>query len=189
MTNIVEMRGLTLIELLVAMAVAAISLAIAIPSFGALSRKARLSDASSDLAASLNYARSEAIRRNQAVHVCALNAKANLDVQGCQSFKSAQQKKYVWSEGVLMYADRPDKAKPGVYESGERIRHVQFKEDVAVSTTSTQLTFNAEGRIEGGQALLFQLRDLHSEQCLTVRLSAGGRARLLDAEESDCDAG
>ncbi|KZE33579.1 hypothetical protein AVW16_08570 [Crenobacter luteus] len=181
------MRGLTLVELLVAMAVAAIGLAIAIPSFGALSRKARLSDASSDLAASLNYARSEAIRRNQAVHVCALNAKTNLDVQGCLSLKTTPQE-YSWNEGVLLYADRPDKAKPGVYESGERIRHVQFKAAVAVSTTSPQLTFNAEGRVDGGQTLLFRLRDLHSDKCLTVRLSAGGRARLLDPEENNCDA-
>lgn len=56
-------RGLTLIELMVTVAIAAVLLAIAIPSFHDFFVTNRLSSATNDLVAALNTARSEAISR------------------------------------------------------------------------------------------------------------------------------
>lgn len=64
-----QARGFTLVELLVVIALVAIILALAAPSFtGTLARK-RLEGVASELATDLQYARSEAVQRNRAVGV------------------------------------------------------------------------------------------------------------------------
>lgn len=57
------LRGFTLIELLVTMAVLAIVLAIAIPSFQGMVNRNRLASATNDLVSAMAIARSEAIKR------------------------------------------------------------------------------------------------------------------------------
>jgi type IV fimbrial biogenesis protein FimT len=62
-------RGFTMVELMVVVALVAIILALAVPSFtGTLARK-RLEGVASELATDLQYARSEAAQRNAAVRV------------------------------------------------------------------------------------------------------------------------
>jgi type IV fimbrial biogenesis protein FimT len=63
--------GFTVLELLVTMAIAAILLAIAVPSFRDAALSNRLNAVSSDLVASVQLARSEAIKRNVTVTLCA----------------------------------------------------------------------------------------------------------------------
>jgi len=62
--------GTTLTELMVVLAIAAILLALGIPSFASLSHSSRLSSATNDLVASLHLARSEAIKRNSRTVIC-----------------------------------------------------------------------------------------------------------------------
>ena len=63
--------GVTLLELMIVIAVAAILAAMAAPSFNELIRDMRMSSASNQLFVDLNQARSEAIKRNTWVLVCA----------------------------------------------------------------------------------------------------------------------
>jgi type IV fimbrial biogenesis protein FimT len=69
----IEIRaaGFTQIELLVAMCVAAILFAVAVPSFGPMSRANQVSAAADDLLADVYFARSEAVKRNVPVVLCA----------------------------------------------------------------------------------------------------------------------
>lgn len=63
-------RGLTLIELLVAIAVLAILLTAAVPGFRAFVENSRATAASNELATALALARSEAIKRGLSASVC-----------------------------------------------------------------------------------------------------------------------
>lgn len=60
-------RGVTLVELMVAVALFAILLTVAVPSFGNLISRMRLEGATQNLATDLQYARFEAIQRRTAV--------------------------------------------------------------------------------------------------------------------------
>ncbi len=61
--------GFTLIELLITISLAAILLALAIPNFSSTIRNTRLTTSANSLVASLNLARSEAVKRGQEVVV------------------------------------------------------------------------------------------------------------------------
>jgi len=62
-------RGFTLVELLVVMAVAAVLLMLAVPSFGTQIARNRVEGAATALATDLQYARSESVARNAQVGV------------------------------------------------------------------------------------------------------------------------
>ncbi|MEO7052213.1 MAG: GspH/FimT family pseudopilin [Rhodanobacter sp.] len=63
-------KGFTLVELMVTIAVVAILLAIALPSFRNVIQRNRVASASNDLLASVSYARTTAINRGQLVSMC-----------------------------------------------------------------------------------------------------------------------
>ena len=60
-------RGFTLIELMVALAVAVVLMSTAVPSFFESTARARLQGAVNELAIDLQYARSQAVRERAAV--------------------------------------------------------------------------------------------------------------------------
>ena len=63
-------RGFTLVELLVALGIAALILGIAAPSFDDFRRNNRLTSAANDFLASTQVARTEAIKRQVTVSIC-----------------------------------------------------------------------------------------------------------------------
>ncbi len=64
-------RGFTLMELMVVLAVAAVIMGLAVPNFSLYIRNSRLTGAANDLLTSVTLARSEAIKRQIPVAVCA----------------------------------------------------------------------------------------------------------------------
>lgn len=65
-----KVRGFTLVELMVTIAVAAILMAIATPSFTSLINSNRLTSSSNEMVAVIQIARMEAVRLNTTVGVC-----------------------------------------------------------------------------------------------------------------------
>lgn len=64
-------QGFTLMELMVTLAVAGIIVGIAVPNFRDFMRNSRLTSAGNDLIASINLARTEAVKRQLPVAICA----------------------------------------------------------------------------------------------------------------------
>lgn len=69
--RISSVQGFTLIELIVAISIAAILLAIAVPSYSGSQLNSQLRASANDLIGSINLARSEAIKRGTTVTLCA----------------------------------------------------------------------------------------------------------------------
>jgi type IV fimbrial biogenesis protein FimT len=88
-------RGVTLTELLIAVSVAAILLALAVPSFQQMIISNRITAETNSLVADLALARSEAIRRGASVTVCAASTSA-----GCDTSLTTD-----WSTGRLVFVN------------------------------------------------------------------------------------
>lgn len=69
--QVCRLKGFTLIELMVALAVLAILLGMAVPSFTDVSLSSKLRSLANALVASATLARSEAIKRNATITLCA----------------------------------------------------------------------------------------------------------------------
>ncbi|MDR3419099.1 MAG: GspH/FimT family pseudopilin [Nevskia sp.] len=139
--------GYTLIELIVAIAIAALLIAIAVPSFLTTVRNNRgVADANGMLAV-LTLARSEAIRRDNYVSICVSTTSTP---NYCASSGT-------WDQGYLMFVDSSACASPpsSAVSSTQLIRtEAPLSEGSTISyivpggsTTPTCLTFNGQGQL------------------------------------------
>ena len=87
-------RGFTLIEVMVAVAIAAIVLSIGVPSFAQMVKNGRIASTASCLTGALYTARSEAVKRSASVTVCPLD-----DAEGAQNCGSD------WGKGMLVFTE------------------------------------------------------------------------------------
>ncbi len=72
-----QARGFTLIELMFTVGLAAIIAAIGIPAFRSMIANNRLASQGTELAAAINYARSQAITHNTTITLCRANLEAS----------------------------------------------------------------------------------------------------------------
>ncbi len=85
--------GFTIVELMVVVAIAAVLMAIAVPSFQGVITRNRVETIQSQLASALAQARTEAATRNAVVSVCGSNGNQN-----CSTNNS-------WSAGWIVFVD------------------------------------------------------------------------------------
>jgi len=81
-TVLKEKQGFSLLELLVVIAIGAILLSAALPAVGEYLRNNRLTSQTNTLVATINFARGEAITRNQNVFISALNMSDSTNTWG-----------------------------------------------------------------------------------------------------------
>lgn len=125
--------GFTLIELLVTLSIAAILLAVAVPNFIVFVQNNRLATQANDFVTMLNYARSEAIKRNQRITVCS-------STTGTSCAGST-----TWDSGLLVFADTNG---DGVVDGGEDV--LQVRQGMEGSNTlragaRTRVTYQSTG--------------------------------------------
>lgn len=141
-------RGLTLIELMMAVAVAGVLLALAGPSFQQALGKNRLSSTASELTGAVQLARAEAIRQNRRVTLC-----RSVDGSACDSTGST------WP-GWIVFVDLDsdgvrDNNEP-IVKAGTIAAPVLALSSPSVTAAGERITFRGDGTARGadGQSLL-----------------------------------
>lgn len=157
-----QVSGFTLLEMMVTVAIAAILLGIALPSFQGSLRSNRVATATNEALASLALARSEAVRNTRGAGVC-----ASADGASCGTN---------WNSGWLVWSDANGN---GAIDAGETIvRYSQGKTSVAMTGTATTLAFDSRGRASGGmQTINIAPSDTTTPaRCITI--GATGQTRV-----------
>ncbi len=103
-----SIRGFTLMELLITLAVAGILLSIAVPEFRESLQQSRQDSRVMELTGALNFARSEAIKQSSRVSVCARNSDMTCGTN--------------WNRGWIVFVDSADNA--GVIDPTETVLKV-----------------------------------------------------------------
>ena len=107
-------KGFTLIELMITVVIAAILLTVGIPSFRETIRNNRLTAHTNELVASLNLARSEAVKRNATVSVC--KSKNGTQCNNCAGGAGGDNG---WKEGWIVFANNKPGGNTGCVDSPE----------------------------------------------------------------------
>jgi len=105
-------RGFTLVELMVTVAIVGILTSVGVPSFIEMINQNRATSLANELAASLNLARSEAIKRGLQVSICkSANISDSVTAANvlCSTATSTS-----WKNGWLIFVD--NKGTPGTYD-------------------------------------------------------------------------
>ncbi|MFT3756866.1 MAG: GspH/FimT family pseudopilin [Pseudoxanthomonas sp.] len=127
--------GFTLLELMITLAVLAILVALAAPSFQNTLRSNRVATATNELLASLNLARTEAIRSTNSAGVCASTGGTACDGGD-------------WNAGWMVWTDVGSSG-IGTYESTDTlVRYTQPKAKVQIDLpAAASISFDRRGRM------------------------------------------
>jgi type IV fimbrial biogenesis protein FimT len=121
--RVAVLRGFTLVELMVTLAVAAVLAMVAVPGMTQLFRAARLSAQTDQLVSALNLARLEAVKRRRDIQLCGAAIPAPAP-NPCNGAGAAD-----WTNGWL------------IFDGGAVVRHFDRKTDLRVNTVDTSVTF------------------------------------------------
>lgn len=173
-------KGFTLIELIVAVAVVALALGLAAPSYEVFVVSSRMSGSVNELQGAIAYARSEAVKKQTTVTMC-----SSLDSATCAN--TAQ-----WTNGWLIFTDRDSDATLDAtdtiarvgnqQEGGSSVRLEGFSYGAGV------IQFNAEGMLRGGNAVSGSVivcpNDNEEQDAKAVVLYTSGFSRLAVDEDN-----
>ena len=166
--------GFTLLELIITMVVGAILMAIAIPNFRITIQNSRLSSQLNTLLSGMVYSRSEAIKRNTNVVIC-----ASSDQQTCSGSTSG------WVNGWIVYYTPPPSSSTAAIPaptSAEIIRQYPALTggNTLKNAASAQIVFQSSGMTTLTADSQFTLCDPRGTSKARVTMVAvTGRAEVL----------
>jgi len=173
-------RGLTLIEILVALTIAAVLASAAVPSFVWALSSYRVSGQVNGWIGDLQFTRAEAIKRGQTVTLC-----ISTDGASCATGTSN------WQSGWIVFADADG---DGIVDGGEAVLRTQVAftggNTFAADNNVRAVTFNRDGFAIGLPAgnVTLTLHDATSQSGLTrcVAVTTVGRTSVQKAGAGNC---
>lgn len=155
-----------MIELMITLCIAAILAAVAVPSFQSMMTRSQLTTQTNQLAGSLHYARSEAVKRGMRVTVCTSS-------NGSQCTNGSG-----WQNGWLIFSDG---GVAGAIDGGDEVLRVfpslQGGALTATSNFSNSISYLANGRSRGNGNLLGNgsFRFCNQGQRNSIEITTAGR--------------
>ena len=162
-------KGFSLVELMIVLAVSAMLLAAAVPSFSASIQNNRLTTQVNEIHAGLSLARSEAVKRNQDVAMC--NSSNGTSCNGS------------WHDGWLVFVDDNSS---GRRDEGEEILRTggPVQGDVSIVFSQTRVRYASSGLAKHGSKGTFTFCDKRGVS--TVKgLYINGSGRPTLSRDSD----
>lgn len=175
-------RGLTFVELLTTLSIAAVLLSLAAPSMAAIIDSVKLSSTTNLFMSSLRLARSESLKRGGRVALCKSADGVNCELMGG------------WDQGWIIFHDTNGN---GGMDAGEKLverveplassLRMTGNQNVAryISYWSGSITRTASGAMQSGTLTICHSSGKASEARQIV-ISAAGRARVQVAAGSVC---
>ncbi|MGH8182511.1 MAG: GspH/FimT family pseudopilin [Rhodanobacteraceae bacterium] len=171
-----HMRGFTLTELLIALAIAGILAMIGAPAMGSLLARTRDASTEAMIAGSLRHARSAAVMHNARVLVC-----PSRDGQRCQPDED-------WQHGWIVARDsdhdgQPDAGKPVIASQAGMPAGTRM----ITSAGRRQVAFQPVGSA-GGSNVTFTICHARGRSGRSVIVSNSGRVRMADSDPAHLQA-
>ncbi len=163
-----RIHGFTVIELMVAMAIAAVMLSFALPAFNDFTTQRRMATNVNAMIAALNYARSEAARLGGTVSVQAVDASQTADE---------------WGDGFCVTAGTPgDCTTPLQVFSLDGLDGNGTFDAIDGLHTQGTISYNSRGLVLGGLTGSIQLcgNDADDDPGRVININAIGRASIRE---------
>jgi len=163
-------KGFTLVEMMITVAIAAILLTVAVPSFQTLIENNRLATNVNSFIAMLQYAKTEAVKRNATVSLCAGNPN-----NGCACGPGAGCDAN-WKNGYMIFTD------PNVnctVDQGDQT--LQFREGIKGDYTITAngcLTFRSLGNLSTNIRISICTSNLTVDNIRNIVINPVGRPHV-----------
>lgn len=178
----IRQAGVTLIELLVTIAVAAILLSIAVPSFQSLMNASRVSNPANELLATMQLARMEAFRRGERTVVC----RSDNAETASPSCNASSGNWGGWVAFVDVNANGVRDGSEEVLRGTAVVAPTVVVPSAAISSASNNVVFRPDGlaRLSTGALLVAQIRvcvptTTPAENARDVAISGGARMSVL----------
>lgn len=176
-----QLHGFTAVELMVTLAVLAVLAALAAPSFKPVIERWRVRNAIEDLKSTLQYARSEAIKRGGHIAIQKLPNNTN----GCTTASDNAD----WDCGWFVCQDNNGNGKCA--SSEPVLQRIDAPAGVQISRTGGGATIKLDrwGLVDGawlGFSLVPLQQSVSNPAALGLCMSTGGRIRVIPSEEIPC---
>lgn len=161
-------KGITLIEMMIAIVVLAILVTIGIPSFNTLIQNNRATAIANELVSATHLARSEAVRRGQAVTIC-----PSQNQSSCQNVD--------WSQGWIVVTQASGQV-IRVWEAQPQQASFQHRvgNNLLGQNANKNITFERLGNISSGDRVRLEVSvsgsAVNQERCLEI--SVAGRVNV-----------
>jgi len=156
-------QGMTLVELMITLAVAAVLMVVAVPSMTSFVQNERLTTQINTLLAHLQYARSEAVKTHQRVVVCSSN-----DAATCSGN---------WSDGWIVFTDGDEDGAVGGSDQLLRAHDALSGGNTLTSSGGSTVIFDGRGFAPNSNSTFTVSDSRGASYAKSITISNTGRIR------------